>query len=247
MYRAKIIDKILRRPGTWNGIRVGVFCVIDGREERVGEYIRNYPTLLSTFFAFESGGQELALYSPEYTATRILRLPDCVDIGGEEPSPAGSCPVEFFVPNYVDMENLIDSDPPRRFRVNNPSEGAPNPAHKMWEYSDPATGETRTRTSGSRPLTAVQYYSFGFVSGCIWGDDSTYKVQFLDLSKAREGIISRNERFGYLELPEGISLRQAIDMVDYGDPVDEAWTHHISIATRRRYDLRDGSVVDPLA
>lgn len=41
---------------------------------------------------------------------------------------------------------------------------------------------------------------FGFVWGCVWGDDSEWKVQYLDLSRVREGIITREERFGYLEL-----------------------------------------------
>jgi hypothetical protein len=40
----------------------------------------------------------------------------------------------------------------------------------------------------------------GFVWGCLWGDDSTWKVQWLDLSRVREGVLTREERFGYLEL-----------------------------------------------
>jgi len=41
---------------------------------------------------------------------------------------------------------------------------------------------------------------FGFVWGCQWGDDSSWKVQYLDLSQVQQGIIRRDERFGYLEL-----------------------------------------------
>lgn len=41
---------------------------------------------------------------------------------------------------------------------------------------------------------------FGFVWGCYWGDDSSWKVQLLDLGRLREGVIVREERFGYLEL-----------------------------------------------
>jgi hypothetical protein len=41
---------------------------------------------------------------------------------------------------------------------------------------------------------------FGFVWGCYWGDDSSWKVQFLDLSRVQQGIIARDERFGYVEL-----------------------------------------------
>ncbi len=42
--------------------------------------------------------------------------------------------------------------------------------------------------------------AFGFVWGCQWGDDSSWKVQFLDLSRVQEGILHREERFGYVEL-----------------------------------------------
>lgn len=42
--------------------------------------------------------------------------------------------------------------------------------------------------------------SFGFVWGCHWGDDSSWKVQYLDLSDVHKGIIRRDERFGYVEL-----------------------------------------------
>jgi hypothetical protein len=41
---------------------------------------------------------------------------------------------------------------------------------------------------------------FGFVWGCLWGDDGSWKVQYLDLSEVRQGVIRREERFGYVEL-----------------------------------------------
>ncbi|MBL8112150.1 MAG: hypothetical protein JNK60_04650, partial [Acidobacteria bacterium] len=41
---------------------------------------------------------------------------------------------------------------------------------------------------------------FGFVWGCHWGDDSSWKFQFLDLSGIEAGLIARDERFGYVEL-----------------------------------------------
>src|SRR5205823_952581 len=41
---------------------------------------------------------------------------------------------------------------------------------------------------------------FGFVWGCIWGDDNSWKVQYLDLSGVQHGLVHRDERFGYLEL-----------------------------------------------
>jgi hypothetical protein len=34
----------------------------------------------------------------------------------------------------------------------------------------------------------------------VWGDDSSWKIQYLDLSSIREGVIRRDDRFGYLKL-----------------------------------------------
>lgn len=42
--------------------------------------------------------------------------------------------------------------------------------------------------------------TYAFVWGCYWGDDSSWKVQYLDLSKISEGKVLRDDRFGYVEL-----------------------------------------------
>ena len=36
---------------------------------------------------------------------------------------------------------------------------------------------------------------FGFVWGCVWGDDNSWKIQHLDLTGIQSGVILRNERF----------------------------------------------------
>jgi len=59
---------------------------------------------------------------------------------------------------------------------------------------------------GSRHWTADEEWptgDFGFVWGCVWGDDSSWKVQYLDLRRVGEGVILRDERFGYVELATG--------------------------------------------
>ena len=43
---------------------------------------------------------------------------------------------------------------------------------------------------------------FGFVWGCIWGDDTSWKLQHLDLSRVTEGVIARDDRYGYLALAD---------------------------------------------
>ncbi len=44
---------------------------------------------------------------------------------------------------------------------------------------------------------------WGFVWGCEWGDDSSWKLQHLDLRRVQEGVITRDDRFGYVELATG--------------------------------------------
>lgn len=71
----------------------------DGDSERViGRYVRDFGQEDGIFAPFRLRGKDLALYSPLYTATRIMELPSCKDIGGEEAKSEGFCPVEYFVP-----------------------------------------------------------------------------------------------------------------------------------------------------
>lgn len=44
---------------------------------------------------------------------------------------------------------------------------------------------------------------FGIVCGCVWGDDNSWKIEYLDLSRIEEGILTREARWGYVELPAG--------------------------------------------
>src|SRR5262249_14274298 len=97
-YSAKSLRSVENRPGTWNSIEVGVFRQAEGREEQIGSYLRNHPNFYDTFCVFRMDDCDYALYSPDYTATRLLELPSCRDVGGEERHVNGFCPVEYFVP-----------------------------------------------------------------------------------------------------------------------------------------------------
>lgn len=175
MYSARVIEELKGPPGTWSGYKIGVF----GGEKKIGEYNRNY-SLMRTFHPFQKDGKWYALYSPRYTATRVMSLPDCTDLGGEEPNGRGFCPVEYYVPQN--------------------SEGD--------DYYQPGY--------------------WGFVQGCVWGDDTCWKLQYLDLSRVEEGIVKREERFGYIPLPNG-NLKDLIEIDDYrnlcdkeGDALDDS-------------------------
>lgn len=195
-------------------------------EEQIGEYTRNYGVFYRTFYPFKKDEKDYALYSPHYTATRVMELPSCRDIGGEEPHTVGFCPVEFFVPSYIMKEHQFPDGKPIVSPINEPDEKA-----------------IRDSTY-SRVISPLLYYPFGFVAGCVWGDDSSWKIEYLDLSAVEKGEIRRDARFGYIELPDGVSLKQAIDLVDYGYDDSETYSHTALIAIRKRFDLRDGRIVE---
>jgi len=174
------------RPGVWATLNVEVIRLSDNAV--VGSYARNYSTMMRTFFAFARNGREFALYSPDYTGTRIMGLPSCLDLGGEERAGGGFCPVDYFVP------------------------------------ADPNTGEA---------------LDVGFVAGCVWGDDSSWKIQAIDLSEIEAGRLARDTRFGYLELPDGLALADVI-VVHAHDPEAGFEGFWIEVKTSLRFDLATG-------
>jgi hypothetical protein len=249
---AKPIETIGLSPVEWKSQRIGVFKVDNNGEEQIGEYLRNYGSFFDSFFHFQQNGKDLALYSSDYTATRIMELPSCRDIGGEERSEMGFCPVEYFVPTYLDQEHKNRTNnksfSPETIsvkRVNNPSVDALREFSEEHTYVNGITGQECRDTIFFRPLTPILYYPFGFVAGCIWGDENTWKVQYLDLTQAYEGNLVREERFGYIELPDGLSLKDAIHMDDYLYNAEHESANHIRINIMQTFDLRTGRVVHP--
>jgi hypothetical protein len=79
---------------------------------------------------------------------------------------------------------------------------------------------------------------FGFVWGCIWGDDSSWKVEYLDLSGIREGHLRRDDRFGYIKLATNpdVEARNFIRV--------ERWQgrRQVEFAVWESYDLQTGAV-----
>lgn len=194
-------ETIERKP-YWDTLNVSIYK--DGN--KVGEYKRNYPNLFNTFVPFKQGDKEYALYSKEYTATRVMSLPDCVDLGGEEVASNGFCPTDFYVPR-IEILHVVPKD-------------------ERVEGQDPYWEE-------------VRYGQFAFVAGCVWGDDTSYKIQYLDLSRVSEGIIVREEKFGYLELPSFMDLKDAIHFRGYQDTFP-----YVEIATGINFRMDTGEAMD---
>ena len=251
-YIAKVLNEIDNGANYWKYLNVGVFKVEEKVEEQIGEYKRNYYSLYNTFYHFQKDGKDFALYSPDYTVTRIMELPSCKDIGGEEPGAGGFCPTDYFVPTYIEQETSwetisargrIGSDTSIR-RVNNPDEEDLIESLESREFNYQTTGELCKITTINRPLTSLNYYQFGFIAGCIWGDDSSWKIQYLDLSKVEKGIIEREERFGYIELLEDMTLKDAVRLSGYKDESGE-YKIHVQIKTMQTFDLVTGEIYDP--
>jgi hypothetical protein len=203
MYEAKVIANKPTKPGCWDYLRLGVFR--DG--EQIGEYQRNYSSLFDTFYPFRMAGEDYALYSPDYTGTRIMELPSCKDLGGEDRNASGFCPTGYYVPEirrrvYQSNVKLGDGEKPRYY--------------VSCEYDnedDYAEGPERGLIREER-----KHLEFGFVSGCVWGDDSSWKIQHIDLSQAPAGKLKRIDLIGYREIPpwlKSFGLKQAVHLMDF--------------------------------
>lgn len=81
---------------------------------------------------------------------------------------------------------------------------------------------------------------FGFICGCVWGDDTSWKIQFLDLAEAEKGIVKRDDRFGYIELLGGADTLANSIQIDLDPPYkdDPGGHHRVEIACRKDFDLK---------
>lgn len=211
-------EKVESSPGCWSTLEVSIFRIFGkGNKSKIGSYKRNYHTLFNTFVPFTLNNNDYALYSPDYTCTRIMELPSCKDIGGESPCENGFCPVDFHVP-------LIR-------RAVFPSSEDKSRTLDCWLADDACFNKDELK--GALMLDPPQSARFGFVAGCLWADDSSWKIQYLDLSKAPQGIIKREEKFDYIQLPRNMKLKEAIDMSNW-----EPTSQIVSITNSSNFHLK---------
>jgi hypothetical protein len=232
------------KPGCWNYNRVDIY----ERESNqvIGSYTRNYSSMYRTFYPFELRGNWYALYSKNYTTTRIMSLPDCVDIGGEENEAYGFCPTDYFVPELNYIKTLHFDDCPAKLDDLKICNCFSHFQHRIGcsFHPDSIIKNQTCICKEERKIYDDKMYVWtpidsvhGFIAGCIWGDDSSWKIQYLDLSQADKGIIKREERFGYISLPHNLNLDQAIK-IDCDGPGINEWL--LSISTENYYDFKTG-------
>lgn len=235
-YHAKKLETIETKPGCWKYSRIGVF----ENEKQIGEYQRNYSSFgESTFCPFiGADGKWYAVYSENYTATNIMSLPDCKKIGGEEPNSYGFCPTELYVARYT--ECIFKAMPESELQK------YPEASRKILkvdrierEYEDSKEWESEleaSETDNIKFLGNIKYdLRLGFVAGCVWGDDSSWKIERLDLTEAHNGILKREQTFGYLQLPD-FPLRDCIKIFGCDN------TYNVGIACVKWFYMKNGIV-----
>lgn len=194
----------------WGSSHVTVLRKVDNEAEDIWEEVTQYDrdySMMKTFEPFQqktdSGWHDYALISTEYVRLEVLDLESGQIIAVEEyPKVSkemaeassgrltegtsmpgvGFCPVEFHVPDWWDEYDA-----------------------RMMKASD-------NEKVDKEFLEEFSFYegNWGVYSGCIWGDDSSWKIRYVDLSRISEGIVTTDERFGYVELPEKLSLKEAV-------------------------------------
>jgi hypothetical protein len=177
----------------------------DGTVEDIYTYERNY-AMYRTFEPFrqlkDGVWHDYALISPRYVSFEVLdlekreviaKLPaptvteehherwrkmgyekwcEEMPLGTEKPG-WGFCPVEFYVPDNAEHHT---KDAP--YIVSSVES-------KDYLYSE----DDLMAFTGQ----------FALYSGCVWGDDSGgWKLRYIDLSRISEGIVTEDERFGYI-------------------------------------------------
>lgn len=192
--------------------------------ETLFEYERNY-AMLETFEPFYHNGKYYALISPQYTKTSVVDLnageivaEEVLELktlsNGKQVYAEGFCPAEFYVPGWWDF---FDGS---YLNINVPNS-------TIDELTQEITKNTAKYISSD----------FGFVSGCIWGDDWSMKIQYLDLTEIENGIIKRDDRFGYISVSEKLSLK---DSIDYEPSIFDNERSTLNIAINVEYNLNTG-------
>lgn len=194
----------------------------DGTVEDIYTYDRNY-SMMRTFEPFrqlhDGVWTDYALISPRYTRFEVLNLNtrqiqavlpwpqvtqetwDRLKAGGHdswcEENPVGKempgngfCPTDFYVPDFLE-DHFADS-PFLLSSVKREEDSEPRYLYSEEDMLD-YTGQ------------------FAFYLGCHWGDDSSWKMRHIDLSRLHEGIVSEDDRYGYLEYGGNGSLQENLE------------------------------------
>jgi hypothetical protein len=191
------LQSVQNSPGTWNSTKVSIF-----RDDKlIGEYLRNYSSFgAKTFYPFRVNNEWYSLYSANYTTTRVMKLHEdrIEDWCGEDPHSAGFCPTEIYVPQYIHSKHSMNI------------QGKSDTYDIFYVDCDMNADEFSSEIK-SDDFVSLNYCNFGFLCGCIWGDDTSWKLRYIDLSRIPEKQLIITDKFGYWELPD-LPLQECIRM-----------------------------------
>lgn len=158
-----------------------------------------------------------------------------------EPFRQGNRCFALVAPDYT-ATSVLDLQTGKIIASEEPSPGGFCPVGfyvpDWWDVHDGTVlpGEMKWRPDYEWPNAG----DFGFVWGCLWGDDSSWKVQYLDLSEIQQGLVRRAERFGYLRLATRLDV--------HPKEFIRVWSwegqRKVEFAVRETYDLANGQQLD---
>jgi hypothetical protein len=138
-------------------------------------------------------GEWYCTYSDNYTRLSFGKLEQgkLEHVWSTEGGSKGFCPVEVAIPFEADYFIGKDLE-----------------TEVFWEMENGFFWEME---NGSE-YQNLRHADFGFYSGCVWGDDSDYKLKMFDLRELSSGKVTIiEEPIGYHVLPPSLKLRQCID------------------------------------
>lgn len=192
----KVLTQVVEgRPGTWRTIDCQLIHRDTGYTVHSWTYMYSSESAVwNTVHPFEHQGRWYVTYSSAYTRLSVFNITDQYEAWTDEGGAGGFCPVAVAIPwKHTDVR-------PEHERSHNLT---------MWSWL-PRIGDQYEGDASFRASAA----DFGFYSGCIWGDDSSWKLRYLDFSRLSEGIVVASDAFGYIPLPTSMTIQDCVEL-DY--------------------------------
>jgi hypothetical protein len=141
---------------------------------------------------------------------------------GEDPKGNGFCPVEYYIPTYIQSKDsyIIKEE---------------KTEYDNYFVDCDYSNEEFEIEFNSPNFISLNNCNFGFLCGCIWGDDTSWKLRHIDLLKVPGKILEITDKFGYCQLPSDLTLKQCIHMNSW-EP-DNNW---IRITRAEFFNLKTG-------
>lgn len=153
-------------------------------------------------------------------AQRGLSLSQMSEIG--TPLPGNCfCPIEFYVPDLVVEEELLD---------------AKECSYYVASLGNDEMNDANFKYAAKARQFALDAYSgqWALYGGCLWGDDNYVKLRYIDLSRISEGIVVQDERFGYVAMGESDSIKDMIKIRENTSPL------HFDVAVAINFNMQTG-------